>query len=56
MVGDKAVALFPRLASARERDLKTSIEKELRGKNLGCYCPPEAECHADVLLDVANEG
>jgi hypothetical protein len=27
----------------------------LRGKNLACWCPPGAPCHADVLLDLANE-
>jgi hypothetical protein len=51
----KAVALF-RCGFGERADLKASIEKELRGKNLGCYCPLEAECHADVLLDVANRG
>ena len=25
----------------------------LRGKNLGCWCRPEA-CHGDVLLDILN--
>lgn len=28
---------------------------ELRGKNLACYCKPGTPCHADVLLDLANE-
>jgi hypothetical protein len=27
----------------------------LRGKNLACWCPPGQPCHADVLLQVANE-
>jgi hypothetical protein len=26
---------------------------ELRGKNLICWCAPEA-CHADVLIELAN--
>ncbi|MGX9980657.1 DUF4326 domain-containing protein [Methylobacterium fujisawaense] len=26
----------------------------LRGKNLGCWCAPDATCHADVLLRLAN--
>jgi len=30
--------------------------KELRGKNLACWCKPGAACHADVLLELANEG
>ena len=28
--------------------------KELRGKNLACFCPPNQPCHADVLLRLAN--
>lgn len=27
----------------------------LRGKNLACWCALDAPCHADVLLDLANE-
>jgi len=27
---------------------------ELRGKNLACWCKPDAPCHADVLLKLAN--
>ena len=30
------------------------VRRELRGKNLACWCPPEAPCHADVLLEIAN--
>ncbi len=28
---------------------------ELRGKTLACYCSPGALCHADVLLELANQ-
>jgi hypothetical protein len=28
---------------------------EIRGKNLGCWCPLDQPCHADVLLELANE-
>ena len=27
---------------------------ELRGKNLACWCKPGTPCHADVLLEIAN--
>lgn len=30
------------------------VQKELRGKDLACWCKPGAPCHADVLLEVAN--
>jgi hypothetical protein len=28
---------------------------ELRGHDLGCWCPLDAPCHADVLLKIANQ-
>lgn len=39
-------------------DLKIKIEdikKELKGKNLSCWCRLDEPCHADVLLKIANE-
>jgi hypothetical protein len=30
------------------------IRRELRGKNLACFCPLDQPCHADVLLELAN--
>ncbi|CCB64428.1 DUF4326 domain-containing protein [Hyphomicrobium sp. MC1] len=35
-------------------DLLDDAQKELRGKNLACWCRPGAPCHADVLLEIAN--
>lgn len=29
-------------------------KKELRGKNLACWCRLDQPCHADVLLELAN--
>lgn len=31
------------------------VRRELRGKNLACWCAPGQPCHADVLLDLANQ-
>ena len=28
--------------------------EQLRGKNLACFCAPGSQCHADVLLGLAN--
>ena len=28
--------------------------RELRGKNLACWCPLDQPCHADTLLEIAN--
>ena len=27
---------------------------ELKGKNLGCFCPPDSVCHTDVLIKQIN--
>jgi Domain of unknown function (DUF4326) len=29
--------------------------EELRGKDLACWCPLNRPCHADVLLQIANQ-
>lgn len=47
----EAVTAFRWLASqTKYRD----IIYPLRGKNLACWCPLDAPCHADVLLELAN--
>ena len=28
--------------------------RELRGRNLACWCPLDQPCHADILLEIAN--
>jgi len=30
------------------------VKRELRGKDLVCFCPLDKPCHANVLLAVAN--
>jgi len=31
------------------------IQAELRGKNLACWCRLDRPCHADILLEIANQ-
>ena len=31
-----------------------AIREQLKGRNLACWCPLDAPCHADVLLELAN--
>lgn len=38
----------------RKRRILDGLD-ELRGKNLACWCPLDAPCHADVLLELANK-
>jgi hypothetical protein len=37
-----------------QAELLKAVKKELRGKDLVCWCAP-LECHADILLKIANE-
>ncbi len=41
------IKTFPQIADAARRDL--------RGKDLACWCKEGAPCHADILLEVANK-
>ena len=35
--------------------LKQLAPEELRGMNLACWCPDHLPCHADILLEIANQ-
>ena len=39
---------------AYQTDHRLPLE-ELRGKDLACWCPLDQPCHADVLLELANQ-
>jgi len=41
-------------AIAARRPSIHDIRLHLAGRNLACWCAPEAPCHADVLLRLAN--
>jgi hypothetical protein len=43
------------LLAGRLRVTAEDVKRELRGRDLACYCPLGEPCHADVLLSVANE-
>ena len=38
-----------------QSELITAVRAELAGRDLACWCPPGAACHADVLIELANE-
>lgn len=58
---DPSVSRTQRVA-AFESDLREGrmpytlddVRRELRGKDLACWCTPDGPCHADVLLRIAN--
>jgi hypothetical protein len=41
-------------ATAAGQAVTRAARDELRGRDLACWCPPDQDCHADVLLAVAN--
>lgn len=55
---DIGVAPNTRLNVASGKDWEATyvarVKAELAGKNLACWCPLDAPCHADVLLEIAN--
>lgn len=44
---DESLALYKQHVINRELDVST-----LGGLVLGCWCPPNARCHADVLIEL----
>lgn len=49
-----AVELFAAYLQGKP-ELLAAVRRELRGRNLACWCALDQPCHADVLLRVANE-
>jgi hypothetical protein len=52
------VELYAEILEWNETDRARWINShvhELRGKNLACWCRLDQQCHADVLLKLANE-
>lgn len=50
---EQAVNLFRQyIGKAYDID---EIKEDLKGKNLACFCKIGEACHADVLLQIANE-
>lgn len=46
---------FARLSKDWTPEQVQEVRDELRGKNLACHCPLEEPCHADILLEIAND-
>lgn len=42
------------LNQKKKSDFRRKIQRELRGKDLVCWCKLSDPCHADVLLEIAN--
>lgn len=52
---ETAVGLFEiHLQTTAGADLAAAAQRELRGKNLACWCKEGHACHGEVLLRLAN--
>ena len=45
---------FEEMATNWPPETIAALKKDLKGKNLACWCSPK-KCHADTLLRIANE-
>lgn len=51
-----AVAAFKSwIEQPSQQKLLETAKRKLRGKNLACWCGADQPCHADVLLELANQ-
>jgi Domain of unknown function (DUF4326) len=51
-----AVKLFRKALLAGELNFSVAdVQRELSGWNLACWCPLGSPCHANVLLEIANQ-
>lgn len=58
LIQDKqsAVAAFRGLMRSQAgKELVKLAKRELRGKNLACWCKGGDLCHADILLTISNQ-
>lgn len=51
---DDVIAKYRLYLKEHAIHLIEDAKRELRGKDLVCWCAPQP-CHADVLLEIANE-
>jgi hypothetical protein len=56
LVPDRATVVARYEADLRaDPERLAAVRDQLRGHDLACYCPLDLQCHADVLLRIANE-
>jgi hypothetical protein len=49
----QAVAAYRRTIK-KQPELLERARKELRGKDLACWCPLTEDCHAEALIEIVN--
>ena len=51
---DRVCDAFEEMVARLPPETIAAMKKDLKGKNLACWCAPK-RCHADTLLRIANE-
>jgi hypothetical protein len=54
VASDLLKPMTPEELGERRRWILANLDS-LRGRTIACFCPPEKQCHADVLATLANE-
>ena len=52
---EQAIGFYKLYILNKHRIVLNEIKRELKGKNLACWCKLNKPCHADILLKIANE-
>lgn len=52
---EEAIGLYRQMWTTFPRRIIAADLAPLRGRDLACWCPLTRPCHADVLLELANE-
>ena len=51
---DRVCDAFEEMVALWTPEVIAALKKDLKGKNLACWCAPK-RCHAETLLNIANE-
>lgn len=54
MAGDWLRGTLDPALSPGDPPTRDTIRRELGGHNLACWCKPGTPCHADILIELAN--
>lgn len=52
---EQAVKDYWHFLTIRHKELVNEAKKELKGKNLACWCKLDQDCHVRTLLSIAND-
>lgn len=55
MSGARRIATERFRAHAQRTGLHMLVRRNLRGRDVACWCPLDEHCHGDVILEMANQ-